>query len=69
MTDIRQLRDAMGLTRLAFANRLGTTERTICRWEIGKHQPRGELMRDAIAALAAELEAGQGGAESGGSDA
>jgi len=66
MIDVGKLRKALGLTRLAFANRLGTTERTVFRWENGQARPQGQLMRDAIAALAAEVEAEQDGAESDG---
>ena len=60
MTDIRQLREALGLTRAEFAARLGTTERTIYRWEAGETEPQGHLMRRAIQRLAAEMEANDG---------
>jgi DNA-binding transcriptional regulator YiaG len=39
--EIRKLRDALGLTQAAFAERIGAQRVTIARWEIGVSQPKG----------------------------
>ena len=44
-TDVRLLRQHLGLTQEQFAHELGTTYGTIARWENGKQTPRGLYKR------------------------
>jgi DNA-binding XRE family transcriptional regulator len=47
---IRAIRQALGLTQVEFAERLGTTQSTVTRWEKGSI-PQGDMLQ-AIATLA-----------------
>ncbi len=38
---IHSLRNHLGLTQRALADRLGTRQQTISEWEMGMYQPRG----------------------------
>jgi len=40
-THIRALRNHLGLTQQAMADRLGTRQQTISEWEKGLYRPRG----------------------------
>jgi len=38
-TEIKSIREKLGLTQEAFAYRLGVSVQTITKWETGKHKP------------------------------
>lgn len=40
-TEVRELRQRLGMTQAAFSKRLGVTTRTVERWEGGKVIPKG----------------------------
>ena len=40
-TEIRAIREGMRLTQADLADRLGTTQTCISRWESGRRSPRG----------------------------
>ena len=52
-TNIRTLRQDLGLTQEEFAHRLGITVATVNRWENGHNSPT-RLARKALVDLAAE---------------
>jgi len=52
-TNIRTLRQTLGLTQEEFAHRLGITVATVNRWENGHNSPT-RLARKALYDLAAE---------------
>lgn len=37
--EIRELRQRLGLTQIELAERLGTSQRVVTRWENGEHKP------------------------------
>ncbi len=37
MSEIKSIRDRLGLTQAQFGERLGVTDATVCRWEGGRH--------------------------------
>ena len=54
--ELRSRREALGLSQVAIAERLGVPQATISRWETGRHPiERGEILRLALDRLADEL--------------
>ena len=51
--DVRQIRDAMGITRQQLAERMEITRQTVANWEKNKAQPSGPA-RVLLAIWAAE---------------
>ena len=52
---IRKWRLEHHLTQAAFARLLGTTRKTVQRWEVGKEQPAGKLHQRLLEIMAGEL--------------
>mgnify|MGYP000995030686 CR=1 FL=1 len=50
--EVRAIREALGDTQAQFARRLGVTPESVSRWERGLSEPKSELLRQAIVALA-----------------
>lgn len=46
MHPLQDFRESAGLSRLEFAKRLGVTEVTVWRWELGHRTPRGKIMEE-----------------------
>lgn len=44
-TQVRELRQALGLTQQALARELGVRQQTISDWETGAYAPRGASVR------------------------
>lgn len=44
--EIRALRERLGLTQQQMADKIGTTNTTISRWELGTARPRGLYLRE-----------------------
>lgn len=65
--NLRAARKAAGLTQLALAAELGTTQQAIAKWESGKGTPRDETrwrIADALGVSVYEIfEAPNGGSE------
>lgn len=51
MKRLRQARERYGLTQSELAERLGTTQQTIARWESGKAEPNLAALRDLAVCL------------------
>ena len=50
---IRAIRKKLGLSQTAFSQRLGVTQNTVARWEIGDRHPKWDMM-EKICGLAEE---------------
>jgi transcriptional regulator with XRE-family HTH domain len=60
--ELRTLRQALGLSQLELAQRLGRARYTISRWETGRHRIRdGRTLRLAIEGLRATITHERGG--------
>jgi DNA-binding transcriptional regulator YiaG len=46
ISDIRFIREKLRLTQKELADRLGTYQATVGRWEAGTHVPRGGYLRE-----------------------
>ena len=42
--EVKSIRAALGLTWVAFADRVGVTWRTVAYWEAGRRKPSGSAM-------------------------
>ena len=58
-TEIRKLRERLGMTQEQFAGRLGTARETVARWEIGANAPVGLYLK-ALKDLAGKAKAKRG---------
>jgi DNA-binding transcriptional regulator YiaG len=54
--DIKEIRNKLNMTQSEFAHELGVESITVSRWERGQHQPKGKLIRNALARMQAKAE-------------
>jgi transcriptional regulator with XRE-family HTH domain len=54
--NLKQLREAAGLSQSQLAERAGISVRTIQNWEIGRNVPKADILMQLAAALDAGLE-------------
>ncbi len=47
----RRLRERAGVSQGEIASVLGVTRSTVCRWESGRREPRGETLRAYVRVL------------------
>lgn len=59
-TEVKRIRDRLGLTQVELAERLGVTQTAISYWEDGKRTPRGPvviLLKNLLAEIRSQKKA------------